>query len=376
MPPNKPLPEKPAGDADEFGKQVRDYSRVASRWVSASLTRESIVSGLKTLAWLVPLTFLIWVYAERQQVVPATLTIPIKLVSSDPANRLVDLKMQGNSVIAQLSGPQSRIDELRQKIQLQGNSEPSVVITVPASSYTAGSTVPLDSASMLSQTSQFVRSGVTIISCQPEKLPVYVDQYQDREAEVQPPADAPAQIGSTDFTPSTVLVRAPEHSLPPKEDKLVLHADFSKLQGLDTPGSHDAVVGFLENPWNAVSINPSSVKVQFQVKQTDVAYTLPSMPVFQDSPLNLLNGFKLKCDPNLSSVPLIGPPEQINYLRQEAPVLPHATLSITRDDLAKVGQPIRKRLTFDFPEGAKGVYVDPNYASQHEFEFTIVPLTD
>jgi hypothetical protein len=372
--PNKPLPEKPASDPGEFQQHVRDYSRAASRWVWASLTRDSILAGLKTLAWLVPLTFLIWVYAERQQQVSATLTIPIKLVSSDPANRLVELKMQGNSVIAQLSGPQSRIDELRKQIQLQGNSEPSVVITVSASSYTSGSTVPIDSALMLSQTSQFIRSGVTIISCQPEKLPVYIDQYVDREAEVQAPADAPAQITNLDFVPSTVLVRAPEHSLP--DAKLVVHADFAKLPGLETPGPHDALVTFLENPWGAVSITPASVKVHFDVKQTDVSYELPSMPVFQDTPINLLNGYKLKCDASLSRVPLTGPPEQIEFLKQETTTRPHATLSITRDDLANLGQPSRKRLTFSFPEGAKSVYVDPNYATQHEFEFTIVPLSE
>ena len=43
---------------------------VSAEWTrfTSGFTRENIISNLKTLAWVVPLTLLIWIWAEREQV--------------------------------------------------------------------------------------------------------------------------------------------------------------------------------------------------------------------------------------------------------------------------------------------------------------------
>src|SRR3954466_15792721 len=94
----------------------RDEGAGEFRRFTASLTRENIVSNLKTLAWVVPLTLLIWIWAEREQVQPAKdVTVPFELVSVDN-NRIITNTSRDNNLVLELSGPQARLQELRNKL--------------------------------------------------------------------------------------------------------------------------------------------------------------------------------------------------------------------------------------------------------------------
>src|SRR4051812_4321732 len=53
-------------------------------WARKHLGREQVLGFFKNLLWVAPLTVLIWVYAERQQLDKKDLTVPIEVVSSDP----------------------------------------------------------------------------------------------------------------------------------------------------------------------------------------------------------------------------------------------------------------------------------------------------
>src|SRR6478735_8471482 len=68
-------------------------SDASSRWQRfvSRFTRENVISHLKTLAWVVPLTLLIWIYAEREQVdTPEDVAVPFELFSVD-RGRVVSL---------------------------------------------------------------------------------------------------------------------------------------------------------------------------------------------------------------------------------------------------------------------------------------------
>src|SRR3954464_8093920 len=81
---------------------------VSAEWVRfrSRLTRDNIISNLKTLAWVVPLTLLIWIWAEREQVQPAKdVTVPFELSSPDP-NRVIRNKSGDSNLVLELSGPQ------------------------------------------------------------------------------------------------------------------------------------------------------------------------------------------------------------------------------------------------------------------------------
>src|SRR5215211_3341785 len=93
LPPTQPgpRPSSPLPYASAARSWRDDVSAEWSRFASG-FTRENVVSNLKTLAWVIPLTLLIWIYAEREQVAPAKdVAVPFELQSVD-TDRVVSLK--------------------------------------------------------------------------------------------------------------------------------------------------------------------------------------------------------------------------------------------------------------------------------------------
>src|SRR4051794_11166045 len=60
---------------------------LSSEWrrIALGFTRDNVISNLKTLAYVIPLTLLIWIYAEREQVATTKdVAVPFELQSVDP----------------------------------------------------------------------------------------------------------------------------------------------------------------------------------------------------------------------------------------------------------------------------------------------------
>src|SRR6059058_717573 len=104
---------------------VLDY---ASAWRSsasnywrrnfANVTREQVISNLKTLAWVVPLTLLIWIYAEREQVASMKdVAVPFDLVSIDPNVSVSLSRTQDKNLLLELQGPQARLQDVLTALQ-------------------------------------------------------------------------------------------------------------------------------------------------------------------------------------------------------------------------------------------------------------------
>ena len=80
-----PLSYQPRKQRQWRVEAAAEWHRFASRF-----TREAVISNLKTLAWVVPLTLLIWIYAEREQVgTQKDVSVPFEL-ATDPS-RFVSL---------------------------------------------------------------------------------------------------------------------------------------------------------------------------------------------------------------------------------------------------------------------------------------------
>src|SRR5262249_40168890 len=89
--------------SDSHSIPAIDYASAASRFHLPS--RENVGNFFKTLAWVAPLTILIWVYAEREQVTTdQPVTIPVAMKDANP-NRVVRLLNADNNITAALTGP-------------------------------------------------------------------------------------------------------------------------------------------------------------------------------------------------------------------------------------------------------------------------------
>ena len=85
------------------------------RWIEDHPAAGRTLDVLRTLAWVVPLTLLIWIYAERAQSTTITgVTFPIEVKISSQSKVVSVLKPSDKNVVAELSGPRHKLDRLRE----------------------------------------------------------------------------------------------------------------------------------------------------------------------------------------------------------------------------------------------------------------------
>src|SRR5437868_3168141 len=94
----------------------KDFLHHEQRWLRSKFTRQQVISNLKTLAWVIPLTLLIWVYAEREQIAmykDETIPFELKSVSQDV---VVSLTQKDKNLVVDLQGPQGRVQKVLQDL--------------------------------------------------------------------------------------------------------------------------------------------------------------------------------------------------------------------------------------------------------------------
>jgi len=331
---------------------ARDQANAFQRWARRTFSGENIFAFFKTAAWVVPLTILIWVYAEREQVAKKPdVTIPIAIKSVDP-NRIVQLRMSGQSIMAELVGPRAQVDRVYDLVTRPGD-EPAVQIELPRT-YTPGKLYNINTAQLIGDNPIFRARGVLLSDCKPGQLEFSVDELIERDVEVKLPPRS-GQIAAT-FEPRSVKVRGPKAVLTGGED-LAVYADLSGRPEVRSQGQHElGTVPLTCTIQNAsLRLEPASVKATIEVTQTDEQYTIDAMPIWLSHPSPLLENFRVEFTQTISKIRVVGPPDKIDLLRNKT-FLPHATLDVTDEDKNKP-QP-SKLLNFVLPEGVSIVPED------------------
>ena len=355
-----------------------------SRFV-AGFTRENVISRLKTLAWVVPLTLLIWIYAEREQVRPANdVSVPFELVNSNPDRSVWLMPPQDKNLVLELQGPQGRLESVLNDIR--GGKEPEGLrLEVPAN-LDINREHSIDALPLVRNQRLFVESGIFVIACQPARLRVQVDQLVEREAKIVK-APSAKNLDAT-FIPPTVKVRGPLSLLeqaeatpqPGGETGLFVYADLSaealKQPGtykLPGPGLPDVL---LRKPQKAddervtIVMPPTRIQATVEVRQADKTLRIASMPVTLDTPDGLLEKYKVtEFRGALQNVTVTGPPHIIDQMEKpDYEPRPKARVLVTQQD---VGERRSKPVKYDLPKGIDVVEADRN----RTVEFRLVDRT-
>jgi hypothetical protein len=364
------------------GSRLREVGGGFGRWLQRSMSRENLIAGIKTLAWLGPLTLLIWIYAEREQVYttpPPGEVIPIDVESGD-SNRFVELQMneRDQSVQARLSGPRTRVEEARRKMQLNPKtSRPSVVITVPKH-LSPGQTHDLDTETVLSAHPIFASGGVTVTDCKPATIKVLIDEYIEREVTVEVPPNVTNLASAPIFTPAKVTVRGPRRTLMARGEPIRVFADLRATGALDKPGQPEPVTARVYSEdlppqlGNVITYLPDKVQATLDVRQLDETETIASVPIFPQGPIDVLANYRVRCQEERKAIPnlkVIGPPDQIAKLRNERGAGVIAVLRVSSEDANN--EPRSAPLRIMFPEGAENC----REATPQSIEFQLVRKT-
>src|SRR5215467_7594925 len=100
-----------------FSDTFSYYASATRDWFRSHLTREALLDGVRTGAWVIPLTILIWIYAEQQQrTEEKKLPVLINVKSTDP-DRIITLPRRGDDVpVIDIYGPKSSIEALKAEL--------------------------------------------------------------------------------------------------------------------------------------------------------------------------------------------------------------------------------------------------------------------
>jgi hypothetical protein len=311
-------------------------------------------SVLGTLGWVIPLTLLIWVYAEREQSdVRDNVTIPIQVVSTD-SSRIVRLVQRDNNVTATLAGPRGKLDRFNDLLRA-GDNKPAAVEIAIDNSRAAGQTHFLNTAELLSREPIFERNGLSVRMASPPQLEVRIDELVEVELEVTAPAQLSESSAVVAFDPPKVRARGPRPVLMPADGPApVVVADLLNRPELATPGDHDLSnvrIRVLPDD-GSVTLSPSLVRASVEIQQAELVETINSMPVFVMKSPGLEGRYRISLKPEfLTNVQVAGSPDVIAALRRPGSQKPRAFVDIGPDDRSRTGVPVR----FDLPPGLRVV---------------------
>ncbi len=369
LPSTSSLPSEPPLKA---GNRALDYGIPRASFAGS----EKLIDILKTLAWVAPLTILIWIYAEREQALTQpNVSIPIEVRTTD-GGRIIILKAPADrNVTATLSGPRTLVEQVIRDLQSGNPEHAAVQINIDASKLPRGES-SLETARYIASIPRFKRAGVSVTEISPPTLRVDIDDFELQSLDVKSPPNIP-NVQEVRFIPSKVTVTAPSRVFKDADvSKLFVIADFSKLGVLGQPGPHvvPGVPISIMFKGEQIKIEPQTVTASFEVKKPEVEMDLESIVIFAgDVPFPIFNKYVIDCKPQtVPRIRVAGPEDQINLLKNNE-FKPKAILDITAEDIDPAAGPVhKKRLTFKLPKDVR-VVSDPD---RYTVDLTLTPIAD
>ena len=308
--------------------------RAVQARVRQLFSRDALVSGLKSLPWVVPMTVLIWVYAEREQTTKLPLDFRIVAKNTD-SNRFgfVELSVPGADgrptssfvVHVDLSGPQGRQQQVKERLEAAGG-----VLQIDIHNVEPGRAQKLSTSDLLALASDpdllFEKNGQTITNLTPRQVDVFVDPVEHREVKL---AVRPSVMGFLEGPPwfdhQSVTITGPKSVLDAAIAQATLAA-YADVKAGQTPGMKSQSVpvqASITDP--RVTVSPPVVTARFTVKESEVSGIVPSVSFWvsypSDTPDKKWDKYKVVYYPEkdtpstvIFNVPVIGPADIVSKI--------------------------------------------------------------
>lgn len=296
-----------------------------------------IIGAIKTLLAVIPLTILIWAYAEREELdkPPGGLAVQIHLHSGSPDYLVRTVDPAARVITVNIEGSRARVERVRSQLA-SGGDEGIVDIAVPAD-LPEGKTTLLPLQQHIEDAPIFKENGIAVKSCVPASIDVRVDKLVSVDVRPGLRPEVRARIsGKIVFDPPVVSLRGPRSALR-DPGSLGVYADIPESDIPKSAGDHDIPpapvrLGRLDD---TITITPSTVKINIRVTESNVSYTIPNIPVFVRKPSTMEDRYRVVFPNNVASmsrITVVGPEEQIAKLRNES-FTAEATLNIQTGDV-------------------------------------------
>ncbi|HEX8323288.1 MAG TPA: hypothetical protein VF595_05180 [Tepidisphaeraceae bacterium] len=302
-----------------------------------------------TMLIVIPLTLLIWVYAERAQNRDGSVQTLLGVTIADPKLTATIVDPVESPVTIELNGPQGQIDRLKSTIEATVIDRRLRVALTPAD-YGLGENKSLDLARLLNANPLFADSGVLVTKTTPAQVRVTVDQLVTREARVAVPTEAFVALLNVSFDPPRVKVSGPMQAIASQfggADPTVT-VDLSSLaKAQRSAGPQRQEMPLTPARDSRITYTPARVQMNFEIGSTIEEFTIPSVgilvvrPVSEDGASRVV----IRGSPVIPNVQVRGPGPMIAKYKGDAP---EATLkAILEVTNALAGQnELRKEVKF------------------------------
>jgi len=338
-------------------------------WSRRTFSRESYISSVKSLLWVVPLTVLIWVYAEREQVT-TLYNVSINVAPPASSNAMLVRFAAGTPkmIHAEIHGPQSSVDDVKELLEAN---------TIPLDldrDRTPGDHL-INIANELNKDPRIIAKGVEIRNCSPADVTVTLEPISPVTVDVKPRPEDARGLPQLVFVPAKVTVFVPDSELKKarNEDRLYVYPNLKAYSDvLAQTGEHsqkDVVVApAFDDPLNAVSLAPPIVEMRFNRSSSEDTYDMPTMVVLAaEAHIPRADEVKPEWTTQIEHVKIIGPKELIDALKtNKLPKEPHATF-----DVDYSGNEHEAHLYYDLPKGLRVSDDDAN----RTIPYKLVPRT-
>jgi hypothetical protein len=334
-------------------------SLVESRWWETTFTRQGIMDAIRNLAWVAPLTILIWVYAEREQIgTPTYNDVPVNIVGSN-----LSITPDQSRISLELKGPQNGLE----RVQLAIGKAPGLEIDI--SNTAARGRQNINVIDHIQNQPLFRDTGVSVTKADPAEIQVNVDDLISYPIPVQSPPNVPNLEATSHYEPRMVKAHGPKLMIDSllKQGGLTAYANLDSVGAL-TPGHHERIVDVsLSGKDTSITLDPTSVNASLDVRPSDETKIIPAMAIWIKAPQSVLDQYEIHNVPaTVTNTTVTGPPDKLALLEK---TLPTAVLTITGDDI-NTEQP--KQLDYQLPPG-----VTVNHNDQaRTFEFKLEKRTN
>ncbi len=277
--------------------------------------------AFKTFLWVAPLTALIWIYAEREQLDQAPdARVKIKLVSRSTDRLITTIRPTDHWVNLDIHGPKASLTQLR---DLLAKEPLEVSVDTPI-----GYEGDISLAEPITKTELFKANAATVSAARPPFNIKVEAKGSKRIPVMQRPQDK--VVGNVTFEPPTVLLEGPKDTLDHmRSEDLVAYANLGTLLQ-NKPGEYTddvaiALPNYIENVTMRDTVR-AKVKIlqskTFRIQSMGIVLQLPGLVVAGDR-------YKVSFKPNtITSVEVTGPPDAIELLEQ-AKFTPRVVLDLT-----------------------------------------------
>ena len=212
-----------------------EYEHAATR---RAAWRDKVAEGFKTFLWVAPLTALIWIYAERAQIAPLEVRVPIKIISTSP-DRLVTILSPGDRYVTlDLRAPRASLDAVRERVST--NARP-IEVTIPED-IQPGFVGDISVTERIERNPLFQDWAVDV----ERSFPAVHIRVEKKVSRVLPIRVKPEDSGfaNVTFDPPNITIEGPQSIIERIPAEQGVYTDLDKLRSLG-PGTHPATVSVI-----------------------------------------------------------------------------------------------------------------------------------